>query len=45
MDQLVEEFGHPTYTAFPVIVARLLLASIFGAAIGIERERRKRSAG
>lgn len=45
MDQLVEEFGHPTYTAFPVIVARLLLASIFGAAIGIEREWRKRSAG
>lgn len=45
MDQLVEEFGHPTYTAFPVIVARLMLASIFGAAIGIEREWRERPAG
>jgi len=27
MDSLVEEFGHPTYTSFPVIAARLLLAA------------------
>ena len=45
MEQLVEEFGHPTYTSFPVIVARLLLATIFGAAIGFEREWRNRPAG
>lgn len=45
MEQLVEEFGHPTYTAFPVIVARLLLATAFGAAIGFEREWRNRPAG
>lgn len=45
MEQLVEEFGHPTYTAFPVIVARLLLAALFGAAIGFEREWRNRPAG
>lgn len=45
MEQLVEEFGHPTYTSFPVIVARLLLAAIFGAAIGFEREWRNRPAG
>jgi putative Mg2+ transporter-C (MgtC) family protein len=45
MEQLVEEFGHPTYTAFPVIVARLLLATIYGAAIGFEREWRNRPAG
>src|SRR5688500_1807360 len=45
MDQLVEEFGHPTFTAFPVIVARLLLAAAFGAAIGFEREWRNRPAG
>jgi putative Mg2+ transporter-C (MgtC) family protein len=45
MEQLVEEFGHPTYTAFPVIVARLLLAAVFGAAIGFEREWRNRPAG
>ncbi len=45
MEQLVEEFGHPTYTSFPVIAARLLLATIFGAAIGFEREWRNRPAG
>lgn len=45
MEKLVEEFGHPTYTPFSVIVARLLLASIFGAAIGFEREWRHRPAG
>lgn len=45
MEQLVEEFGHPTHIAFPVIAARLLLATIFGAAIGFEREWRNRPAG
>jgi putative Mg2+ transporter-C (MgtC) family protein len=45
MEQLVEEFGHPTYTSFPVVVARLLLATIFGAVIGFEREWRNRPAG
>lgn len=45
MEQLVEEFGHPTFTSFPVIVARLGLAAIFGAAIGFEREWRARPAG
>lgn len=45
MDQLIEEFGHPTYTAFSVVTARLLLATIFGAAIGFEREWQKRPAG
>ncbi|EHK58568.1 MgtC/SapB family protein [Allomesorhizobium alhagi] len=45
MEALVEEFGHPTYTSFPVIVARLLLATVFGAVIGFEREWRNRPAG
>ena len=45
MEALVEEFGHPTYTSFPVIVARLLLAALFGAVIGFEREWRNRPAG
>lgn len=45
MEQLAEEFGHPTFTSFPVIVARLLLAAVFGAAIGFEREWRQRPAG
>jgi putative Mg2+ transporter-C (MgtC) family protein len=45
MDQLLDEFGHPTYTPFLVIVARLLLAALFGATIGFEREWRNRPAG
>jgi putative Mg2+ transporter-C (MgtC) family protein len=45
VEQLLDEFGHPTFTPFPVIVARLLLAAVFGAAIGFEREWRARSAG
>ena len=45
MDQLLDEFGHPTYTPFLVIVARLLLAAVFGGAIGFEREWRNRPAG
>lgn len=45
MEQLFEEFGHPTYTVLPVIVARLLLATVYGAAIGFEREWRNRPAG
>lgn len=45
MESLVEEFGHQTYTSFPVIVARILLAAIAGAAIGFEREWRNRPAG
>lgn len=45
MEALVEEFGHPTFTPFPVIVARLLLAAVLGAIIGLEREWRSRPAG
>jgi len=45
MEQLVEEFAHPTYTSFPVMAARLLLATVFGAAIGFEREWKNRPAG
>ncbi|HTV70780.1 MAG TPA: MgtC/SapB family protein [Rhizobiaceae bacterium] len=45
MDQLIEEFGHPTHTPFLVVVARLLLAALFGAMIGFEREWRNRPAG
>jgi len=45
MEQLIDEFAHPTYTSFPVIAARLLLAAFFGAAIGFEREWRNRPAG
>jgi len=45
MESLATEFGHPTYTPFPVIIARLLLAAIVGGAIGFEREWRNQPAG
>lgn len=45
MEALLSEFGHPTFTPFPAIAARLLLAALFGAAIGFEREWRNRPAG
>lgn len=45
MEALIDEFGHPTFISFPVIVARLVLAAILGALIGLEREWRKRPAG
>ena len=45
MEQLIDEFGHPTYTSFPVIAARLLLATLYGSIIGFEREWRNRPAG
>ncbi len=45
MEQLAAEFGLPTYTPFPVIAARMLLATVFGALIGVEREWRNRPAG
>lgn len=45
MQDLITEFGHPTYTSFPVIAARLLLAALFGAAVGFEREATSRPAG
>ncbi|HTN62282.1 MAG TPA: MgtC/SapB family protein [Devosia sp.] len=45
MDILIERFGHTTWLPFPVIVARLLLATLLGAAVGAEREWRARPAG
>jgi putative Mg2+ transporter-C (MgtC) family protein len=45
LEQLLSEFGHSTYTPFPVFAARLLLAMLFGAVIGFEREWRNRPAG
>ncbi len=45
MEALLSEFGHSTYTPFEVVASRLLLAALFGAAIGFEREWRNRPAG
>ena len=45
MDALANEFAHASHIPFPVIAARMLLAALFGAAIGFEREWRNRPAG
>ena len=45
MTEILDEFGRPTWLPFPVIAARLLFAALLGAAIGFEREWRKRPAG
>lgn len=44
-DELLQNFGHATWLSFPVIAARLFVAAIFGAAIGMEREWRNQPAG
>ena len=45
MENLFAEFGHKTWLPFPVIAARLILASLLGGVIGFEREWRQRPAG
>ena len=45
MENLFAEFGHKTWLPFPVIAARLILASLLGGIIGFEREWRQRPAG
>ncbi len=45
MDEFIERFGQSTWIPFSVISARLLLAAVFGAVVGIEREWRNRPAG
>lgn len=45
MTEIWSELGYPTTTPFPVLAARLALASACGAAIGFEREWRNRPAG
>jgi putative Mg2+ transporter-C (MgtC) family protein len=45
MEDIFLDFGHPTHLPFGVIVARLLAAALFGAAIGFEREWRAHPAG
>ncbi len=45
MQDLFDEFGHPTWLPFSVVVARLMLATLLGAAIGFEREWRNHPAG
>ena len=45
METLADQFGHIPWLSFTVIAARLLLAALLGAAVGIEREWRRRPAG
>lgn len=45
MSDFLEEFTRPTWLAFPVIAARLLMAAVLGGVIGFEREWRNRPAG
>ncbi|WP_024586957.1 MgtC/SapB family protein [Aliihoeflea sp. 2WW] len=45
MNDILADFGHPTYLPFGVITARLLVAALFGAMIGFEREWRDHPAG
>lgn len=45
MEQLLEDIGQHTHVPFPVIAARLALATLLGAVVGMEREWRQRPAG
>jgi putative Mg2+ transporter-C (MgtC) family protein len=45
VNDILADFGQPTWLPFAVIAARLLLASLLGAAIGFEREWRHHPAG
>jgi putative Mg2+ transporter-C (MgtC) family protein len=45
MDQFWAEFTHDNMLSLPVVLARMLLATLLGAVIGLEREWRKRPAG
>jgi putative Mg2+ transporter-C (MgtC) family protein len=42
---IITDFGQPTWLPFTVIAARLLVAALFGAIIGFEREWRHHPAG
>jgi len=45
MDQFWAEFTHDNAISLPVVVARMLLATLLGSIIGLEREWRRRPAG
>lgn len=45
MEQFLSDVGTQTWLSFPVIAARLLLATALGAAVGFEREWQQRPAG
>jgi putative Mg2+ transporter-C (MgtC) family protein len=45
LDTFLNEFSSETWLSFPVIVARLAVATLLGAIIGFEREWQERPAG
>lgn len=45
MQDLVSTYGPTTWLPLPVIAARLVLATLLGAMVGLEREWRRRPAG
>jgi putative Mg2+ transporter-C (MgtC) family protein len=45
MQEIIDDFVHPTWLPFSVIAARLALAAVLGAVVGFEREWRRHSAG
>lgn len=45
MDDILALWGNPTHETFGVLTARLLVAAVLGALIGLEREFKKRPAG
>ncbi|HCH72524.1 MAG TPA: hypothetical protein DFK19_11955, partial [Ochrobactrum sp.] len=45
MEQFWAEFTHDNIVSLPVVLARMLLATLLGSIIGLEREWRRRPAG
>src|SRR5690554_2282741 len=45
LQEIFDDIGHATWLPFPVIAARLVLATILGAVVGLEREWRNHPAG
>lgn len=45
MTEVLDDIGHPTWHSFAVIVARIALAAVLGALMGLEREWQQRPAG
>ena len=45
MEQFWAEFTHENVIGLPVVLARMLLATLLGSIIGLEREWRRRPAG
>ncbi|MEO3387189.1 MgtC/SapB family protein [Mesorhizobium sp. CAU 1741] len=45
LQEILDDLGHPTWLPISVIAARLFLATLLGAIVGLEREWRNHPAG